>query len=455
MFVVIGKKSTEARSGIIRGGSRYTAPHAMRQTNESCALAAPPWFRLPSRHVGLMLVLGFASGLPLVLTETTLQAWLTEAGIDLETIGWFALVGWPYLLKPLWAPLLDRYALPWLGRRRGWMALTQLGLVGLLVLLALLDPRRQLLGIGLLALAVAMVSATQDIAADAYRVDRLAPHQRGLGAALWTGGYRLAMLVAGPVALLIADQGGFRLAYLCMAAAMGLGIAGTLAAREPKVALPPRDLRAAIIEPWIEFLQRPRAAAVLLAIVLFKLGDAMTVSFQTTFLLRGLGFSLTEVGAISKSVGLVAMLAGALAGGALMVRLRLFHALLLFGALQAISNLGFAALAVIGKSYSAMFAVIAFEYFCSGMGIAAFLAWLMALCDRRYSATQFALLSAFASVGRVLTGPISGYLIVAVDWAIFYVIAFFVALPGLWAIVQLRDLPPFVERSTATPPSGN
>ncbi|MCC6203251.1 MAG: MFS transporter [Gammaproteobacteria bacterium] len=409
----------------------------MRDTSPHLSPAFLTW---RSPRLGLMLLLGFSSGLPLVLTETTLQAWLTTTGISIETIGWFGLVGWPYLLKPLWAPLLDRYAPPWLGRRRGWMLLTQLGVMLLLVLLALLRLPQQLLEIGIIALLLAAMSATQDIAADAYRADQLSPRERGLGAALWTGGYRLAMLVAGPLALILADQGGFPLAYLCMAAAMTIGLAGTLLAREPAVAVAPLALRAAVLEPWHEFLRRPRAGAVLIAIVLFKLGDAMTVSFQTTFLLRGLGFSLTEVGAISKTVGLAALLAGALLGGALMVRLRLYRALLLFGVLQALSNLGFALLAALGKSYGAMFAVIAFEYCTSGMGIAAFLAWLMALCDKRYSATQFALLSALASVGRVLIGPVAGYLIAAVDWVVFYVIAFAVALPGLWAIARLREV---------------
>lgn len=394
-----------------------------------------PW----PRHVGLMLVLGFSSGLPLVLTETTLQAWLTETGIGIEAIGWFALVGWPYLLKPLWAPLLDRYVPPWLGRRRGWMVLTQGSLLLLIVLLAMQRPSGNLFGIALVALLIAAASASQDIAADAYRADRLAAHERGLGAALWTGGYRLAMMVAGPGALIIADRGGFRLAYLCMAAAMCVGIIATLLAPDPaRAPAPPRDLRSALLEPWHEFLNRPSAIPLLLAIVLYKVGDAMTVSFQTTFLLRGLDFSLTEVGAISKSVGIVMTISGALAAGALMLRLRLYRALLLFGLLQAVSNLGFAALALIGKSYVGMIVVIALEYFTSGMGIAAFLAWLMALCDSRYSATQFALLSALASVGRVLIGPVAGYTIAAFDWVVFYLIAFVVALPGLWLITRLR-----------------
>jgi len=393
-----------------------------------------------SRTMLFLLLLGFASGLPLALTAGTLQAWLTVEGVDIVTIGWFALVGQPYTYKFLWAPFMDRYALRGLGRRRGWLLATQGALLVLIALLGSLSPKDSPWLTGLVALAVAFVSASQDVVVDAYRTDILRAEERGAGAAVSVLGYRLAMLVSGAGALVIADQWlGWHGTYALMALLMAVGIAASWFAPEPTgVANSPRTLEAAVIEPMREFFSRHGALGILLLIVLYKLGDAFAGNLTTAFLLRGPGFSATEVGAINKGFGLAATIVGALAGGALMAKLGLYRALLAFGVLQAVTNLGFLWLASVGKHYALMVAVIGAENLCGGMGTAAYVALLMALCDRRFSATQYALLSALSAVGRVYVGPAAGYLVGSFGWATFFLATFFLALPGIALLVAMR-----------------
>jgi PAT family beta-lactamase induction signal transducer AmpG len=402
-----------------------------------------------SRTMLLMLLLGFSSGLPLALTAGTLQAWLAVEGVDIVTIGWFALVGQPYTYKFLWAPLMDRFTPPLLGRRRGWMLLTQCALLALIAVLGSLSPKDAPWLTGLVALAVAFVSASQDVVVDAYRADILRADERGAGAAVSVLGYRLAMLVSGAGALVVADQWlGWQGTYWLMAALMVLGMAGAWFAPEPQEAgAAPRTLDAAVTQPMAEFFSRHGAVSLLVLVVLYKLGDAFAGNLTTAFLLKGPGFSATEVGAINKGLGLAATIVGALAGGALMARLRLYRALLLFGALQAVTNLGFMLLAAGGKNYALMVAVVGAENLCGGMGTAAYVALLMALCDRRYSATQYALLSALSAVGRVYVGPAAGYMVVAMGWTTFFFATFLIALPGigmLWAMrrtIEALDAP--------------
>ncbi|MFQ5993184.1 MAG: MFS transporter, partial [Nitrospiraceae bacterium] len=278
-----------------------------------------------------------------------------------------------------------------------------------------------------------------DIAFDAYRTDVLTPTERGFGAAVSVTGYRLAMLVSGALALILADHIGWRTTYLFMAALMLVGMAGTLLSREPIAPpAPPRSLTEAAWGPIREFFSRSPALALLVLIVLYKIGDAFAGSLTTAFLIRGVDFSPSEVGVVNKGMGLLATLLGALAGGALMVKLGLFRSLLLFGILQAVSNLSFMLLAWVGKSYPIMVGAIAFENLAGGMGTAAFVALLMSLCDHRYTATQYALLSALAALGRVFVGPPSGYLVEAVGWVIFFLVTFFAALPGLWVLWRMK-----------------
>lgn len=392
------------------------------------------------RTLVTMPFLGFASGLPLALTSGTLQAWLTTLGLDIGTIGALSLVGLPYTVKFLWAPLMDRYALPWLGRRRGWMLVTQIGLAVMIALMPAVSVGGWVGVLALCALVVAFLSASQDIAFDAYRADVLKPAERGTGAGLSILGYRLAILVSGAMALILADAFGWEWTYLGMAGLMAVGLLATVCCKEP----PPPEASAGsagsniVVAPLRAFLVRKDAVSMLFLVVLYKLGDAFGGTLTTAFLIRGVGFSLTDVGVVNKGLGLAALLVGALWGGALLARIGLYRALLGFGVLQAVTNLGFAWLALLGNDYAAMATVVALENLSGGMGTAALVALLMALCDRRYTATQYALLSAFASIGRVVVGPTSGFAVEALGWAGFFVLTFLSAVPGLWLMMRLR-----------------
>ncbi|MCF8171045.1 MAG: muropeptide transporter [Candidatus Methylopumilus sp.] len=394
-----------------------------------------------SRRVAPLLALGFASGLPLALTGGTLQAWATIEQVSLQEIGFLTLVGTAYTLKFLWAPLIDRYAPPWLGRRRGWMVLMQVLLALGMLAMGCLSPGQSLLPLALLAVFVAFCSATQDIAFDAYRSDVLRKDERGAGAALSVLGYRLAMLVSGGLALIIADQWlGWGATYMLMGGLMLLVALASFWAPEPEVpAQMPRSLREAVIEPFREFFGRPEAITVLVLIVLYKLGDAFAGALSTTFLIRAAGYTATEVGTVNKLLGLASTIVGALAGGALMARLGLYRSLMFFGVLQAVSNLGFWVISVGPHNVWLMAAGVGIENLCGGMGTAAFVALLMGLCNQQFSATQFALLSALSAVGRTyLAGPLTPQVVQATGWPTFFLLTVLIALPGLWLLYWRR-----------------
>ncbi len=394
-----------------------------------------------SPRVAPLLVLGFASGLPLALTSGTLQAWATVENVPLQEIGFLTLVGSAYTLKFLWAPLVDRYAPPLLGRRRGWMLLTQV-LLGLgIMAMGALSPSSALQTLALFAVIVAFLSATQDIAFDAYCTDVLRKEERGAGAAIKVMGYRLAMIVSGGLALILADQWiGWNNTYVLMGGLMLLCTLATFWAPEPEhVARPPRTLREAVGEPLHEFFSRRGALAVLLLIVLYKLGDAFAGALSTTFLIRGAGFTPTEVGTVNKVLGLAATIIGALAGGSLMSRWGLYRSLMAFGLLQAVSNLAYWLIAVSPKNLWLMATGVGIENLCGGLGTASFVGLLMALCRQRFSATQFALLSALSAVGRTyLAGPLTPPLVNAMGWPGFFLLTVVIALPGLVLLKMLR-----------------
>jgi PAT family beta-lactamase induction signal transducer AmpG len=390
-----------------------------------------------SRRVAPLLALGFASGLPLALTGGTLQAWATIEQVSLQEIGFLTLVGTAYTLKFLWAPLVDRYAPPWLGRRRGWMVLMQVLLALGMLAMGCLSPGQSLLPLALLAVFVAFCSATQDIAFDAYRSDVLRKDERGAGAALSVLGYRLAMLVSGGLALIMADQWlGWGATYMLMGALMLLMALASFWAPEPEVPTQtPRSLQQAVLEPFREFFGRPEAVTVLVLIVLYKLGDAFAGALSTTFLIRAAGYTASEVGTVNKLLGLAATIVGVLAGGALMARLGLYRSLMLFGLLQAVSNLGFWVISVSPHNVWIMAAGVGIENLCGGMGTAAFVALLMGLCNQQFSATQFALLSALTAVGRTyLAGPLTPQLVQYAGWPTFFLLTVLIALPGLWLL---------------------
>lgn len=399
-----------------------------------------PYVRVfTNRKIAVITLFGFSSGLPLALTGGTLQAWMTVEGVDLKTIGIFALVSLPYTLKFLWSPLMDRFVPPWLGRRRGWILLTQICLLFSIALMSLFSPQHMPLLIATLALIIALISASQDIVIDAYRTDALHEKERGAGAAVFVFGYRVAILVSGALALIISEYINWNNTYLLMSAFMIFGIFTTFLASEPdKTVEPPKNLKNAVIGPMQDYFQRKYAIFILLLIVFYKLGDAYAGSLTTAFLIRGVGFSPGDVGTINKGFGLVCTLAGAFVGGAAMVKLGLFKSLFIFGFLQALSNLSFMLLAYIGKNYEMFVFAIAFENLSGGMGTSAFVALLMSLCNARFSATQYALLSSIAAIGRIFISPTSGFLVESIGWGAFFFVTTLVALPGLAVLLWLK-----------------
>jgi len=404
-----------------------------------------------------MLPLGFASGLPLLLSKGTLESWLANSEIDTATIGLFALVALPYTLKFLWAPLMDRYV-PGsylgnkLGRRRSWMLVTQLLLMALILLMAQLNPVNDIEKLAVIALLIAWCSASQDIAFDAYRADLLREQERGMGVAASIGGYRIAMLAAGAGALVMSDQLGWRYTLMILAGLQGVGVLSTLTA--PVIehpALKPQKLKDAFKEPVVDILGRRGVLWILLLIFTYKLGDAFAGALTNTFLLKqdgGLGFSNTEVGLISKTVGLASILFGMTAGGLLIQRWGLYRSLLIFGLLQAGTNLGFCLLAYVGKDPWVMGGTIALENFAGGMGTAAFVSLLIGLCNPRFSATQFAIFTAIMALSPIVVGPTTGFLQEAVGWQMFFLVSAGAAIPGLVLLLILgKDLDQAVRKT--------
>ena len=386
-----------------------------------------------SRKMAALTLIGFSSGLPLFLTSRTLQAWMTVEGVDLTAIGLFSLVGLPYSLKFIWSPLIDRFTVPILGRRRGWLITLQIGLLIAIALMAFQQPKQALQLLAINAVAIAFLSASQDIAADAYRTDVLEELELGGGAAVFVLGYRIALLFTGSLALILADNLPWPSVYLFMALGMVIGIIATLFAPEPKETSPPESLAAAVILPFGEFFQRQgvvQAILMLVFIVLYKLGDSFVNNMSTPFLLQT-GFTQTDIGAIQGGMGLIATIVGTLSGGVILSKIGLNRSLWLFGALQAVSNLAYYALANVGQNYPALVLTINIENFCGGLGTAAFVAFLMNMCNQRFSATQYALLSSFMAVSRdILVAP-AGTIAKSTGWPLFFIISIVAAIPGL------------------------
>ncbi|OCQ52569.1 muropeptide transporter [Photorhabdus australis subsp. thailandensis] len=397
----------------------------------------------------ILLLLGFASGLPLALTANTLQAWMTVEDVDLKTIGFFSLVGQAYVFKFFWSPFMDRFTPSFLGRRRGWLLVTQLLLIASIAAMGFLQPSQHLWWLAVLAVTVAFCSASQDIVFDAYKADLLHSEERGVGAAVSVLGYRLAMLISGGLALWIADRYiGWQHIYWLMAGLMLIGVYATLKAKEPELdILPPKTLQQAAIEPLADFFSRNNAWLILLLIIMYKLGDAFAASLSTPFLIRGIGFDAGEVGMANKTLGLAATIVGALYGGYLMQRWSLFRSLMIFGILQAISNIGYWLLSITDKNIYTMSSTIFLENICGGMGTAAFVALLMALCNKSFSATQFALLSALSAVGRVYVGPIAGWFVELYGWPNFYLFSIAASVPGLLLLLICRQTLNYTQRT--------
>jgi PAT family beta-lactamase induction signal transducer AmpG len=392
-----------------------------------------------NRRMALVLFLGFCSGLPLSLTGSTLQAWMTEAQVDLATIGRFALVGLPYTMKFLWSPFLDSVAPPFWGRRRGWAILTQLGLVISIALLGSLDPQTEIGALSILAIAIAFFSASQDIVLDAFRTEVLKSEELGAGAGVYVMGYRLAMLVSGALALILADHLEWKQVYWLMAGVMALGSLVVLFAPEPEMEaqkrvarLPWRDR---VFQPFLDFFKRNGAVEILLFVMVYKLSTMMATALTTTFLIS-LGFTKTEIGAVTKVFGLIATIVGTLTGGALMVRWGTKRSLWIFGFLQSIAGLTFLILSYTGKNTAAMTAVITVENFMIGLGVAALSGFMMSVCNRQFTATQFALLSSLTAVSRVVLVSQAGVLAEKLGWHGYFVFSVLLAIPGLLLLTR-------------------
>jgi PAT family beta-lactamase induction signal transducer AmpG len=394
---------------------------------------------LGNARVSAALTLGFASGLPFNLPQSTLQAWLASLDVDLKTIGWLTLVGLPYAFKFLWAPLLDRFVPPFLGRRRGWIVLLQAALALVIAALGLRPPNEAIYAVAVLALLLSFLSASQDVVIDAYRTDTLRPVERGLGSSAVQLGWRLASLVSGAVALVLSKFIGWRDTYFVMALLMAATVVLTLFAPEPeRRVMPPRTLRAAVLEPLGELLARPGALALVGLVVLYKVGDAAALSLSTAFLIKGVGFTAEQVGAVAKTTSLAAILVGTVIGGLVFARLGLYRSMMIFGVLQAATNLLYSWLAVTGHSMPVMIVAVGVDNLAGAMGATVFGAFIMALCDPRFSAFQFAILSSLSATARSVMGPIAAAIVGTIGWPRFFVVTFLAASPGLIALWWLR-----------------
>ncbi|RLC22975.1 MAG: AmpG family muropeptide MFS transporter [Deltaproteobacteria bacterium] len=381
-------------------------------------------------------LMGFSCGLPLLLTMGVLQAWMKEAGVGLGIIGMASLVQIPYTWKFLWAPFLDRFTVPFLGRRRGWLVLAQAALIVSIAGLGFSDPVNHFRMMMLAAVLVAFSSATQDIVVDAYRREDLPDAELGLGSSLYIYGYRLGMLLASGGGLIMADHMPFSRVYLIMAACMLPGIITTLLAPEPVVPSgTPRSLKEAVIDPLVEYLSRDGALWILAFILFYKIGDTMAGAMTMPFYLD-MGFSKSEIGAVVKLFGFWATIGGALAGGVVMLRLGINRALWIFGFLQAASTACFSILARAGHSIALLSGVIAFENLSSGMGTAAFVAFMASITNKKFTATQYALLTSLMGIPRVLASAPTGFLARDLGWAGFFIACTLIAVPGMLLLLK-------------------
>lgn len=391
-----------------------------------------------NKEMFIILLMGLASGLPMALIGGTLQAWMTEAGSDLKSIGLSAYFGTPYVLKFLWAPLMDRFKFFGLGRRRSWMFISQFALIISIIALGQTDPKENLTLLAIVAILVSFFGASQDIVLDAWRRDALPTEQFGMGNSIhvtgWLFSYRM---IGAAMALLLADVLPWPTVYLIMSAFVGLGVIATLLCREPEVESTPKNFKEAVVEPFVDYFAKPGAFLFLLFIFLYKLGDNMSAQLNTPYYLK-MGFTKTEIASISKVLGWIAIAFGGVVGGILLTRMRTAYALLVFGILQAFSTLAFVLLEIFPRSLEALAFVISFENLTAGMGTAAFAAFMAGLTNKKFSGTQYALLTSFMRIPTVVFAGASGYLAEALGWTGFYIACTVIAIPGLLLIYPIK-----------------
>ncbi len=394
---------------------------------------------LGDRRMVAVLLMSFASGLPFNLTGFTLQAWLASSGVGIKAIGIFSLVALPLNFKFIWAPLLDRYMPPFLGRRRGWILICQAALAACIAAMGFCSPAKELYVLGVLTLVLAFLSASQDIVIDAYRVDIIPPSERALAAATTAFGYRTAAMLAGAALVYIAASIGWQPAFMAIAALMAATMLATLKSPEPDApGHAPRSLAAAVWHPLRALLRQQGMWGFVVLILLYKVGDALALSLYSTFMLKGMGFSLHELSIAGKLNMTISTMIGVSFGGWVYIRWGTFRSLLIFGIGQALTNLLYLWLALAGRKVWLLALATCVDTMIGGMGQAAFVAFLMSLCSVDFSATQYALLSALATLPRNLTGAIAGELVPVIGWPKFFVTTCLVAVPGLILLVILR-----------------
>jgi len=399
-----------------------------------------------TRKMAICVFTGFASGLPLYLLINLLPAWLRSEQVDLTTIGLFALIQFPYTWKFLWSPLLDRYAMPLLGRRRGWMLLTQSGLLLTIAAMGGFSPQKDMMMIIIFATLLAFLSATQDIALDAYRRELLDDEELGLGSSVHVNAYRVAGLIPGSLALILADHLPWSTVFIITALFMLPGMVMTLLVKEPQVAVVPKSLRQAVLEPFHEFISRQgwRGALMVLAFIFcYKLGDSLCTALATPFYLD-MGYSKTAIGLIAKNAGLWPAVIGGLLGGLWMVKIGINKALWLFGLVQFGSIFGFLWLASVGVQadvgpveLTRLAVVIGFEAFGVGVGTAAFVAYIARSTHPAYTATQFALFTSLAAVPRTFINAGAGWLVESMGWVSFFLLCAGLAVPGMLLLFKV------------------
>ncbi len=380
--------------------------------------------------------MGFSGGLPLLLTMGVLQAWMKEGGVDLTWIGMITLVQIPYAWKFLWAPFLDRFIPPFLGRRRGWLLMSQIALMASIAGLGYSDPVKNPWMMVAAAILVAFFSATQDIVIDAYRREDLPDEELGLGSSMYIYGYRLGMLLASGGGMILADHMSFQRVYLIMSLCLLPGVITTLLTPEPGINVDlPRSMKEAMVNPLIDYFKRSGALWILSFILLYKIGDTMASAISTPFYLE-IGFSKTEIGTVVKLFGTAATMIGALLGGLFLLKLGISRGLWVFGVLQALSTACFAILAKIGYNMSMLAAVIAFENLSSGMGTAAFVAFMASITNKKFTATQYALLTSLMGLPRALASSVTGFMAKNIGWEGFFIGCTLIAIPGLLLLLK-------------------
>ncbi len=393
-----------------------------------------------NRRMLICVFTGFTSGMPLYVVFQLVPAWLRVEGVGLAEIGFFTLVQLPYVWKFLWSPVMDRYTLPFLGRRRGWMLVSQLAIMMSIAAMGFLEPALSIWTVAYLAAAMAFFSASQDIVLDAYRRELLPDVELGLGNTIHVQAYRLSGLVPGALALILADHMAWSSVFIVVALFMLIGVGLTLfikeAVSEPS---PPKTLVDAVIKPFLEFFNRKGVASGLLVLaflVLYKLGDNMATALQTPFFVD-VGFTLTQIGSVAKLSGLIAAIIGGFAGGVIMIKLGINRALWLFGFVQITSILGFALLSVVGVNLWVLGFVVGFEYLGVGLGGAAFVAFMARTTNPVFAATQFALFSALTAVPRTVIGAFTGVMVEHLGWTNFFLVCTVLAIPGMLLLFKV------------------